>query len=462
MSVFSITHVKISGLFGKHDYSISFDRDITIITSPNGYGKTTILKAIELFAQKKFYTLKAQIVFNTLEFVVSDGYTYKVENINDAQVCLKIRKFHVDSPHESGLEHNIVNADIDGIDRQVNRYMPWITRVSESEWIHDDTREIFSTFKVLSQLEEFAVITRAPKSTNQNNTRLIFGTVLPDWLNDLNIKVMVIPTDRLKRQIDDPTLTRHLRNEFVHGRRSDPLSAKLKQSSVLVIAEKIKQKYENTIQDQFDKGRELERSFVHRLLNNDKKKSHMSVSIGDLQKEIRTYEDRFVSVGLTQTPADLKQSEQVDERYKEVISLYYQDIIEKFKLMESFADKLQNFVETLNAMYTNKTLQASSEGLKISSNENLDLDSLSSGEKHILVMFGTLFFDTTDDMLLLIDEPEISLHPAWQERFLDIVKNIQSKHNNVKVVMATHSPLIFAPFIDSNDIIDLEDIEGKE
>lgn len=458
MSVFSIEHVKISGLFGEYDYSISFHRDITIITSPNGYGKTTILKAIDLFAQKKFYTLKAQIIFNSLEFVMSDGYTYKIENINDhPKELLKIHKIH---PESNTLTYTIFRVNIEDLDRQVTRYLPWLTRVSETEWIHDETREIFSDYKVYGQLEDITLKTNNKTSNKVSSKNLRSSPVinsLPDWLSNLNTQVMVIPTDRLQRQIDDPTLLRQLRNEFAHLRRNTPMSSY--QSSVRVIAEKIKRKYEYTIQGQFDKGRELESSFVHRLLNRDKHPSQ--ISIESLQNEIRTYEERFFKVGLIQSLADLKQSEQVGAPYQEVISLYYQDIIEKFKLMESFADKLQNFVDTLNSLYTNKTLKISSDGLKITSIDNLDLDSLSSGEKHVLVMFGTLFFDTTDDMLLLIDEPEISLHPVWQERFLEIVQNIQSQHRNVKVIMATHSPLIFGNFIDSNDIIDLEIIEGQ-
>jgi predicted ATP-dependent endonuclease of OLD family len=190
-------------------------------------------------------------------------------------------------------------------------------------------------------------------------------------------------------------------------------------------------------------------------------KQELQLSIKTLQDNIRKYEETFVNVGLIQSSADLAQSENVDKKYQDVVGLYYQDIIEKFKLMESFADNLQKFVETLNGLYTTKKVRTSQNGLTITFNDkDLDLDSLSSGEKHVIVMFGKLIFDTADDMLLLIDEPEISLHPAWQERFMEIVRQIQSQHKNVKIVIATHSPLIFGGFIDSDDIIDLEQIEG--
>ena len=63
---------------------------------------------------------------------------------------------------------------------------------------------------------------------------------------------------------------------------------------------------------------------------------------------------------------------------------------------------------------------------------------LSSGEKETLVLFYQLIFEVSEDSLILIDEPEISLHIAWQRKFAeDIQMIIQQK--KIKVVIATHS-----------------------
>lgn len=460
MTNVSIEQVRISGLFGQYDYLISLHREITIITSPNGYGKTNLLKAISFFAQKKFYALRTQIVFDTLEYDLSDGFKYRVENIVDngdaSNQLLKI--YRINSENNEILNtFNVSRLDLEGLQRLVVRNLPWLTRISETEWIHDDTREIYSEFKLLNYLEEQRLISTHSRTTQTITKSVIsnlIGEPLPDWLSNLNIQVMFIPTDRLQNQVSVNDSTTRIRSEYMRSRvMSDS------QSSVRDISERIKQKYKDTIQIQFSKGRELESTFVHRLLNQSKQKQQLSIDL--LQKNIREYEETFVNVGLIQSSADLAQSENVDKKYQDVVGLYYQDIIEKFKLMESFADNLQKFIETLNDLYTTKKVRTSQNGLTITFNDkNLDLDSLSSGEKHVIVMFGKLIFDTADDMLLLIDEPEISLHPAWQERFMEIVRQIQSQHKNVKIVIATHSPLIFGGFIDSDDIVDLEQIEG--
>ncbi|SEH05490.1 Uncharacterised protein [Candidatus Venteria ishoeyi] len=43
--------------------------------------------------------------------------------------------------------------------------------------------------------------------------------------------------------------------------------------------------------------------------------------------------------------------------------------------------------------------------------------------------------------IILIDEPELSLHPSWQNRILSIYENF-AKKNNSQIILATHSPHI--------------------
>jgi predicted ATP-binding protein involved in virulence len=73
--------------------------------------------------------------------------------------------------------------------------------------------------------------------------------------------------------------------------------------------------------------------------------------------------------------------------------------------------------------------------------ELLSPESLSSGEQHILVQIYDLLFSDKPDSLILIDEPESSLHVAWQLSFLEGLHQITNlvPHD---IVLATHSPQI--------------------
>lgn len=53
-----IERVEIDKLFGRFDYSINLaehSNSISILTAPNGYGKSTILKVISSFASGDHY-----------------------------------------------------------------------------------------------------------------------------------------------------------------------------------------------------------------------------------------------------------------------------------------------------------------------------------------------------------------------------------------------------------------------
>lgn len=52
-----------------------------------------------------------------------------------------------------------------------------------------------------------------------------------------------------------------------------------------------------------------------------------------------------------------------------------------------------------------------------------------------------LLFKTESGSLVLIDEPELSLHVAWQQRFLDDLSRI-TRVASFDVLVATHSPQI--------------------
>lgn len=64
---------------------------------------------------------------------------------------------------------------------------------------------------------------------------------------------------------------------------------------------------------------------------------------------------------------------------------------------------------------------------------------LSSGEKQMLIIFLTTLVQDNKHFIMLMDEPEISLHTDWQENLID---NIRKLNENVQIIIATHSPSI--------------------
>ena len=85
-------------------------------------------------------------------------------------------------------------------------------------------------------------------------------------------------------------------------------------------------------------------------------------------------------------------------------------------------------------------------GLEVTlpSKEHISVHQLSSGELQLLVLFAFLYFqfDPDQEFVVFVDEPELSLHVEWQQRY---VSSIMSANPNAQFIIATHSPEIAGP-----------------
>ena len=73
--------------------------------------------------------------------------------------------------------------------------------------------------------------------------------------------------------------------------------------------------------------------------------------------------------------------------------------------------------------------------------EKIRIEQLSSGEKQLLLILTTVFLQEEKPNVLLMDEPEISLHISWQDRLISLVRTLNP---NCQLILTTHSPNIFA------------------
>lgn len=64
---------------------------------------------------------------------------------------------------------------------------------------------------------------------------------------------------------------------------------------------------------------------------------------------------------------------------------------------------------------------------------------LSAGEKQLLLILLKVLLQDNKPALLIMDEPEISMHLEWQEQLIDMILQL---NENVQLIIATHSPAI--------------------
>jgi predicted ATP-binding protein involved in virulence len=113
-----------------------------------------------------------------------------------------------------------------------------------------------------------------------------------------------------------------------------------------------------------------------------------------------------------------------------------------------------------DSRFLHKSVTVGSDGLGIiaSDGSKLELEMLSSGEQHEIVILYELLFRVTDNSFILFDEPELSLHVAWQEKFLEDLEHM-AKISKFRVLLATHSPQIIGDRWDLT--VELKGPDGK-
>lgn len=93
-----------------------------------------------------------------------------------------------------------------------------------------------------------------------------------------------------------------------------------------------------------------------------------------------------------------------------------------------------------------------------SSGDEFDINELSSGEKQLFLRTLAIKMLNPENSIILIDEPELSLHPKWQQRIVDVYRKI-GKNN--QIIIVTHSPHILGSVRKENIILLDKDDDGK-
>ena len=92
------------------------------------------------------------------------------------------------------------------------------------------------------------------------------------------------------------------------------------------------------------------------------------------------------------------------------------------------------------------------------SGDKFDINELSSGEKQLFLRTLAIKMLNPENSIILIDEPELSLHPKWQQKIVDVYRKIGE---NNQIIIATHSPHILGSVKKENIMLLDKDEDGK-
>lgn len=415
----NIKSINITGLFGEHDHQINFLENVHVIMGPNGVGKTCILALLHALYSGDVLKL-FDIKYQRIEITYSSGEKIEVDRIGKEDGdYLALTKFD----KEGHIIESSANISDKGYIRDVMRFKD---SDEYGDVVLPNRGRRIVDFKLMER-EKLFIIENIPRYN-----------VLHLLRKDL--QTQYIPAQRLQMNIDNKRVIERIN----------------------YISREVEKKLVSTTEEVAKKSNMLDQTFPERLLEvlGDNKIIFAKRRLYELIDEIKKDNETLLSVGITSTAQTSLTKYIVDRKIKEkhtlkVLGLYLRDYLEKIQSYIQLANKLQLFLGTLSEHFLNKKLVIGANkkltALSTITHEEIPLDRLSSGEQNELILFYYLIFECDEKHLVLIDEPEISLHIAWLDKLLPIFRKIASE-NNLQMLIATHSP----DFVGSNtDILQI-------
>jgi len=188
----------------------------------------------------------------------------------------------------------------------------------------------------------------------------------------------------------------------------------------------------------------------------------LAIPVPDLEKMISAFLERMMKVvdSIESRPSSKKSNQDlkkidnyladwvINKSEVDRIQKYIEYLSEYMSERDIIHDPISRFISVVNDFF-NQT----GKSIKVQKNENLvvlidgddenprSIGALSSGERQILVMLVHLSLNPnlSGSGVFIVDEPELSLHIGWQEKFVDSVVRANPK---VQLILATHSPAI--------------------
>jgi ABC-type cobalamin/Fe3+-siderophores transport system ATPase subunit len=407
----------VRGLFGRGPFAIEFEPGgVSILTGANGTGKSTVLRTIDRFARGAWNGL-SRLPFESLSLKFARGPVVRVDRTDD------------------GLK---------------------FTR-GKAQWRYRRARPRSYTWYGGSQLQTTQVVVPTATFDELEGLGSVGVASLGRTLGEHVEPTYWIPVgenqpqpDWLTRAVDDLTILfitdQRLVVEDRSSERGEPSASRESvRVAVSEYASDLQRRIERAVGTYGDRAQELDRAFPSAVLRAMRKKKPPS--------EERTFEalraldkkreelERLGLVRAEESPPELQSA--LDSREIAVISAYADTALEKYAVLDHVLSQVRAFTDFLNRRYSGKQIRIDrDQGFVVALRDgSIEPSDLSSGEQQMLVLAYQIIFLAAPGTLVLIDEPELSLHVNWQTTLVDDLVAMGSP-NRLSFIVATHSPTL--------------------
>lgn len=423
-----ITDIRIKGLFDQFDYDIILPNDyrMVFLTGPNGYGKTTILNIIENLSECRF------------EYFFEFPFESIVVDFSDNGI---ITRFEIIKSRKQAGENELSKS----FPFHILEIRMWKGTVCLKRFTVDEEK-----IAILLSSQHRRLLTLVMKGAVDDSELVDVDMPYEEDCKSIKAFFAQNPCLMIKDQRIqvDPVDLLHKKGKLLEFKDADcwtinQVNKELKDVFAKVIAE-----YSRCCQ-------QVDATFITRLQSPDCPNYTEKEYLGKLES-LENLNKRLAKFGLV-TEVEVNRSFSLDQ--SKALSLYIDDRLAKVEPLLKLVEKLEIFSNILERKeLTNKEIKITSSRnltLLCKSGDELPLEKLSSGEQNLIILFFYLVFKLPNNGVLLIDEPEKSLHLAWKRQLLEDFSEATAGRN-CQLLIATHSVALIDEQWDSS--IDLFDI----
>lgn len=417
-----VKSIHVRGLFGMYDHDVVLNENerMTVVHGPNGVGKTVLFKLVrDLLAGSGIDLLKYPFDEFRIEFTNAATLIAKSSDKNSTVEV---------SSHPSGQTSASVKLDAKSFNKLAHRLeqrFP-IHQIGPDSWFDPETDE---------KLNSYELISRYGGHIDGEFDRQLEGS-LHKWRKSQNYipKIHLIEAQRLIR----------LRGMTARPYRNS--QAQTVRDTVMEYSQQLKQKINTTLAEYGKQAQKLDQTFPQRLLQQGGITTDAKQIENDVQA-IESKQENYRKLGLI--AEELSRVQGLDQLESDPVKLaamtvYVTDMKAKLDVLDYLAQRVSLLLGQINEKFTHKRLLINAQhelAIETSHGDEVSVSALSSGEQHQIVLAYDMLFRIEANSLVMIDEPELSLHVNWQERFFSDLESV-IKVANFDALIATHSPYI--------------------
>lgn len=430
-----LKHFIGTNIRGYLNYNISFRENVTFLIGMNGSGKTTVLKLITGLLTPSYWLL-TQISFTKIVLKCDNGIILEATQEN--------KKLHL----KVILPNQIIDNEIDIVEYGIESDIPrQFKELSVCKTIKELKSPLF--LELNRHIHHNYIGDNDDRDMMFFRSRRIHKQHMLLNNNDTINHVLFEIQEILNRLIRETTKIQYESSETFKRK-------------VFIESFKINKDYGGIVNKRNNHKEELK--------NLPTRKDNLIAAVkklgfGDLQKE---YSEFFTNAEKTLgilVSASSKMQESSKNNMQELVSAVANwmfvsaqlDMVDKviqyaneyYQEIQKIKEPIVHFQDSVNSFFaeTGKEIKIEESGdikvyIKNALKENSIYD-LSSGEKQIVIMLAhlALYKQFDNAPIFIIDEPEVSLHIAWQEIFVDALLQAAP---DMQFILATHAPAIIS------------------